>query len=498
MICSASTRYRPLFMGILFLCCLFLSTHRVGAQDSENTSTWYKSIFIEAGGIMNLPPKLFLGDIKPMFGFHGALGYEWLKIEEGRAGNLRFSLSSGYSQASGADPLVESLSFIPITGRLGYALPIKNNWGAEVDLGFGVQLSKTLHYEIMLDYLAGRRSESQELKLLAEGRLHAMYTLPNNFLKFYAGGGADLIFETDSPIPVPVIEAGISIKPLALYSPKKPKAVIPVPKPEPEIVPEPEIESEKPARVEYEIYFRANSGTRVFEHSLPLLQEAGRLLQKDPEARVILRGFAAPFGTAESQVAISAARVWHCAEYLKEEFNIAEDRIHMLFFGSEETHDHRRTTEWPLRRRVELIIEFSPEEGKAETGIHGGSLVIEPKPRQDKPADYQYAIYFEADRGTRIVAQSLPLLQEAGRLLQTDPEARVILEGYAAPSGTTRGQAAISAARVWHCAEYLRREYNVAEERITMQFFGAQETFASGDPEWHLRRRVEVIINRRR
>jgi outer membrane protein OmpA-like peptidoglycan-associated protein len=521
-------------MGVFFFCGLFLSMPRTDAQNTEKPPAWYKSIFIEAGGFAAFPPKLFLGDVKPMFGFQGAIGYEWNRFQ--------FSFSSGYSQSAGIDPLVEDISFIPITGRLGYSLPIKNNWGVEAGLGAGVQLSKTLHYDTALDYLADRKSESMERKQLLEGRMHATYTIPNNFLKIYAGGGADILFETEGPLALPLLEAGISIKPFALYTPKerKPKTpkIKPVkekkvkapkikrvkktknpvvkpeepitlalteilePEPEPEIlVIEPEPEERIP--LEYAIYFEADRGSRVHNRSRALLQEAGRVLQENPESFITLRGFAAPSGTTESQVVISAARVWHCVEYFKRECKIPEDRIQMQFFGSQDKSISKET-QWELRRRVEFVIDFSPKDHSA--GAPVSKPVPEPGPSTFVPKDTntgknanstrtQYALYFEGDRGTKLLWQSQIKLQEAGRLLRRNPKAHVTLRGYAAPSGTTGGQVAISAARVWHCVEYLKWDCKIPEKQIQMQFFGAEEKPISREAEWQRRRRVELIID---
>lgn len=456
---------------------------------------------------MNLPPELFLGAVKPMFGFQGALGYEWQRF--------RVSVSSGYSQSAGDNPLVESIYFIPITGRLGYAFPFNKNWGLEADLGAGIQYSKTLHYETALDLYAGRRSESREIKPFAETRLHATLTILNNFLKIYAGGGVGVVFETDSPIALPMLDLGISIKPFALYSPKKREAKIPVKK-LPEPVPEPAEEPAEELVEELEedivedivediaeepdiiqilfqeaVYFEADSGAKILAQSLPLLREAGRQLRENPEARLILRGYAAPSGTMEGQTVVSAARVWFCTEYLKREYGIAEDRIQMRFFGAKEA-SVSEDAEWQLRRRVELIVESSP---KAPEPSAFDPLNANTAGKTDvRSARFQYMIYFEADRGTKMLAQSLPLLREAGRRLRANPRMRIILRGYAAPSGTMEGQAAISAARVWFCAEYLKREYGIAEKRIQMQFFGAEEESVSEDAEWQLRRRVELIL----
>ena len=174
----------------------------------------------------------------------------------------------------------------------------------------------------------------------------------------------------------------------------------------------------------------------------------------------------------------------------------------MLFFGSEEPH-LSQNEEWKLRRRVEMIVEFPPE--KEDAGTPVSKQEREPVPSVSYPltADIvitssqlllQRSIYFEANRGTKVLEQSMPALREAGRVLRENPEARIILRGYAAPSGTTESQVVISAARVWFCVEYFRQEFNIAENRIRMLFFGAEEEPVSESTEWQLRRRVDLNI----
>jgi outer membrane protein OmpA-like peptidoglycan-associated protein len=390
-------------MGIIFFSYLFLSMPRAGAQNTEKSSLWYESFYIEAGGIIDFPSNVFLDVINPIFGIHGALGYEWQR--------LRFSLSSGYSQSDGADPLVENIFFIPLTGRVGYTLPVKGSWSAAADIGFGIQFSKTLHYETALDFLAGRRSESLKIEPLIEGRLYATYTLPGNFFRIYAGGGVDIILERKAPIPLPVLDLGISLKPLALFSPKKHKASDPFPKPitEPKEEPEPVVEEPYP---------------ELTEEPEPVVEEPYPELTEEPE---------------------------------------------------------------PVAEEPYLELAEEPEPEPQDTDIGGK--------KDTRSLLFQRAIYFEPDRGTRVLKQSWPLLQEAGRILQANPEARITLRGYAASFGTEEGQNTISAARVWFCVEYLKWECGIAEDRIHMEFFGAEKEPVSEEAEWQLRRRVELIID---
>jgi outer membrane protein OmpA-like peptidoglycan-associated protein len=214
--------------------------------------------------------------------------------------------------------------------------------------------------------------------------------------------------------------------------------------------------------VQHTVYFDAESGTGMLAGYMPLLREAGRILQADPQTRLILQGYAAPAGTKGGQITRSAARVWFCTELLKKEYGIAEDRIRMAFFGAEGMTEEENA-EWNLRRRVEIIVE--------------------------EPVQFHYEVFFEADSGTRMSDRYLPMLQTAGRRISAYPHARLVLRGYV-PSGADEAQITVSAARVWYCTEYLKKEYGIAEERIRIAFSGAGGPGGTGS---NVRRRVEVF-----
>jgi hypothetical protein len=324
----------------IILCCWFFGTAQAHAQDVEKTPSKLEPFFIEVGALYYpFHFELFSGIMKPSFGFHGALGAEWQK--------LRLSLSFGYSKPSGADPLVEDIPYVySLTGRIGWMWLRKEYWGIETDLGLGGHLSKTIHYETWLDFLADRPEESRQNKLFGEIRFLTFYIRPVDFLKFYAGVGGDVIFELKPPIFLPVLEAGVSFKPFAIRPPKKrePKAVD---KEEVVIPVTPWRET---------IYFKADSGTEILQRSLHVLEEAGKRLKENPQAHITLRGYAAPKETIAGQDFISAARVWHCMKELKNK-KIVEDRMHPESFGANETSDEMKNAEDDKRRRVEIIIE---------------------------------------------------------------------------------------------------------------------------------------------
>jgi outer membrane protein OmpA-like peptidoglycan-associated protein len=116
-------------------------------------------------------------------------------------------------------------------------------------------------------------------------------------------------------------------------------------------------------------------------------------------------------------------------------------------------------------------------------------IVEEPKAERR-----QYAVYFEAESGIRILESSLPLLQAAGARLWAYPKTNITLRGHAAPTGTPEGQRAISVARVWFCAEYLMREFGVPERRIRLILPGEEETSETEIVELNRYRRVDITV----
>jgi outer membrane protein OmpA-like peptidoglycan-associated protein len=321
-------------------------------------SLWYEPFFVEGSVVHYYLPELFSGIMKPQPGFRGALGYEYRRF--------RFSLESGYTHIGGLNPLVEDIKLVPLAAKAGYCLPLKWGLGLQADLSFGVFFSRTLHYETAIDMLTGKKLDDQAKSLFAGARLYATYTFPINSIKLYAGGGVDMILEREGAIPPFLIEAGISIKPFALFKPKARQIKTEPPKTEfiqkePVVTEIPQAAEEAPEVKEPEkaivsrssVYFMADS-TALIEDYRPVLDGAGRMLRANPELRITLKGYTAPSGTRDGMTALSAARSWYCAEYLMKYYGIAEQRMTIEFYGAEETPEQRA---WELRRRVDLIIE---------------------------------------------------------------------------------------------------------------------------------------------
>jgi len=170
---------------------------------------WYDGFFIEGSAVHYYLPELFSGIMKPQPGFRGALGYEYRRFS--------FALESGYTHIEGTNPFVLDIMLIPLTAKLGYNQPIRRGIGLQADISFGVFFSRTMYYPSAIDMLLEKVRDEQVVSPLAGARLYVTYTFPFQWMRIYAGGGVDIVFENDGPIPPPVIEAGILIKSFALF-----------------------------------------------------------------------------------------------------------------------------------------------------------------------------------------------------------------------------------------------------------------------------------------
>jgi len=308
---------------------------------------WYEPFFMEGSVIHYYLPELFSGLMEPMPGFRGALGYEYR--------HFRFAIESGYTRIDGTNPLVLETTLVPLSAKLGYHLPLRWGLGLQADVSFGVFFSRTQYYQSAIDMMMGKKQDKQVTSPLAGARLYLVYTFPFEWLKLYAGGGVDMVLEADGPIPPPVIEAGISIKPLALFQPKKTEpAVIEIPQTQASAAEVPQ----RTVIAHKAVYFRADSAVLIKEYR-PVLNYMGQRLRADPVLRITLKGYAAPTGTEEGMTALSAARSWYCVEYLMKNYGIAEDRMNIEFYGANETGADKSAEQkpWKYRRRVDIYIE---------------------------------------------------------------------------------------------------------------------------------------------
>jgi len=379
-------------LAFFLLGCVFLPRAHAGEIRPRD------SLYIYAAGSFFHTPRLFQEFIEPRPGFRGAVGYELRRFH--------FALESGFTRVAGTNPLVLDIELVPLAFRAGYALPLRGGFGLQGSIGAGIVFSSVTHYENAIALLTGNLQTSRARTPIAGARLFLTYDLPLNF-RLHLGGGLDALFENESPIPMPLIEAGVSFRPfaacrarqrpaearaaeicraeLAIRAPAHapaPERAIPEEPPEPEeraipegppepeerAIPEEPPEPEERAIPEEPIAERAPieralsaarfypDGAILVERYRPALREAGERLRENPELRVALRGHAAPFGDRALLEALSRDRALYVRDYLVLRHGICAGRITVEFFGMDGAPELADET-WESRRAVELTIE---------------------------------------------------------------------------------------------------------------------------------------------
>jgi outer membrane protein OmpA-like peptidoglycan-associated protein len=303
-------------------------------------------LFLESSLHRYFAPEILDKLVRPGTGFRAAVGYEYSRF--------RFAVETGYTAIAGTNPLVLDVSLVPLVFKFGYALPIRWGFSLQADAGMGFLFSHTIHYDSAINMVMDNKKDSRTSSSIMGMRLYATYALPWKFLKAYAGCGIDVLFETGGPIPLPLIEAGVSFRP-AMLPRRQTAAVAAAPAPQDTAVIPEEDEHGSTVLVFNAVYFEADS-VKMIERYWPVLNETGRLLRSDPDLRITLRAYAAPFGTVEGQVAVSAARAWFCVEYFMRQYGIAEERMKIEFYGAAQSPEFADAA-WESYRCVELIIE---------------------------------------------------------------------------------------------------------------------------------------------
>jgi len=316
-----------------------------------NNSNAQENIFVEGSAVYHFIPDIMKDLLKSKPGGRLAFGFDY--------NNFLFALESGYSNMTGTNLLMEKITFVPVVSKFGYLLQSESSLGLQAYLSLGIALFKIDHYKTAIDMNAGRITKDEERSFLGGLRLYATLS-PRERIKFYAGGGADIIFEQAGPIPLAVIEAGISVRPFkAKTKTEDDGRQMPAPQEivfesrEENIIVE-ETAQGRSVRLLNAVYFEADSSVMI-ERYRPILNEAAERLRANPSLRITLRGYAAPFGTAEGLAELSSARARYCADYLATQYGISESRIRIESFGAERAPALRDAT-WDSYRCVELIL----------------------------------------------------------------------------------------------------------------------------------------------
>ena len=104
------------------------------------------------------------------------------------------------------------------------------------------------------------------------------------------------------------------------------------------------------------VYFEPDTAV-LLEYSRSTLNAVGWQLMMNPDLRLLLRGYAAPFKTEAGRRIVSQERVDFCRDYLARNYGITANRIRSEAYGSDRTPENV-TDDWETYRCVELFIIF--------------------------------------------------------------------------------------------------------------------------------------------
>jgi outer membrane protein OmpA-like peptidoglycan-associated protein len=473
----------------LLLC---FSTFPVRASETGKSAIFdvlADGLYLEGGFHQYQVPGMFEEYLEADPGFRAGLGFQWRHI--------RLAAVSGYSRLRGNNPLVSDIQIIPLFGKAGYRFGLPAGFYILPEAGAGNIYTTVGHYWTALDYLTENFTVSRERSFTVSASVRLGWDVPGNFLSLYAGGGADMVIETDSPILMPYIEAGISVKPLMVTRLFPKKKVPPPPLPPPEAPPVPEIAA--PVERQWgggRLWFEPDTDVPL-EDWLAVLEAAAGELRRDEKARLTIRGHSAPVGDVASQLEVSRLRSEFCAKYLREA-GIGGDRLTVEWFGGE------RPVAWwdenkyprPLKsfRCAEIIVDGGGDGGDGGDGGNGGLLP------EERAVRFHSAVYFSPD-AAEFPAEYRSVLEAAARELARDEGSRLVLRGCAAPVGSVESRLELARLRAEFCKAWFLNFFDffdtagIDESRIVLEYEAPPWKGGKDEPLlFRTYRRVEIVV----
>jgi outer membrane protein OmpA-like peptidoglycan-associated protein len=102
------------------------------------------------------------------------------------------------------------------------------------------------------------------------------------------------------------------------------------------------------------IYFEPDTAVLI-ESYRPVLHSVGRQLAADSSMRLLIRAYAADFGTSDGRYIVSVDRARFSRDFLNEQYGIALSRFSIEAYGADKTPIYA-TEDWVSHRCVELIL----------------------------------------------------------------------------------------------------------------------------------------------
>jgi len=102
------------------------------------------------------------------------------------------------------------------------------------------------------------------------------------------------------------------------------------------------------------IYFEPDTAVLI-ESYRSILDSVGRQLATDPSLKLLIRAYAANFGTADGRYLVSANRARFSRDYFTSQYGISASRLSFEAFGADKAPVYA-TDDWESHRCVELIL----------------------------------------------------------------------------------------------------------------------------------------------
>ncbi|MDE8602340.1 OmpA family protein [Marinomonas sp. RSW2] len=221
------------------------------------------------------------------------------------------------------------------------------------------------------------------------------------------------------------------------------------------------------------------------------LKDLAIFLQHNPNTLLLIEGYTDDVGAESYNLTLSKKRADSIANALISTFNIATDRIKTFGYGQNRPIESNSTeTGREANRRVsgEIVIPFKSQH--VNNNIHSNYSTNQPQIDH-----YNLTIPFKLNR-YGIKNAYRPSIQRLGKLLQSDPDILIFIEGHTDNTGSKDHNVTLSLERANNIADLLNAQFDIAPARLKVVGHGQQFPFKPNNTIKGRRenRRVEIKV----
>jgi outer membrane protein OmpA-like peptidoglycan-associated protein/poly-gamma-glutamate capsule biosynthesis protein CapA/YwtB (metallophosphatase superfamily)/peptidoglycan/xylan/chitin deacetylase (PgdA/CDA1 family) len=228
------------------------------------------------------------------------------------------------------------------------------------------------------------------------------------------------------------------------------------------------------------VYHAATLPLTTVKNASPYVRQEidaiGELLQKNPDYKIAIEGHTWSFGNAKSNKEYSQRAADSVKQRLVNSWGVQEDRILAVGRGAEEPIAENDTPEGrQTNRRLQLVVTGPAKKNLASAPLNPSRESAEPV--KDTPPLYEAVLSF--DSGAAILhSEFQKKIHEAGRVLQNEPNAVVIIEGHTDNRGDADTNAELSLERAKVVKNILRQVYALPVSRVITVGYGENQPLA--------------------